>query len=83
MAERGNVVDVVWLLLCESAVKLSLIFSSLLLAKDMNDFSPMFGHMVYRGVVAPNAFKGTIVITVQAEDWDTPVSGLESLMSNP
>uniref|UniRef100_A0A8B9RAH6 Protocadherin-related 15b n=1 Tax=Astyanax mexicanus TaxID=7994 RepID=A0A8B9RAH6_ASTMX len=39
---------------------------------DMNDFSPVFGQTVYRGMVAPNAVKGTIVTTVQAEDWDTP-----------
>uniref|UniRef100_W5LFU4 Protocadherin-related 15b n=1 Tax=Astyanax mexicanus TaxID=7994 RepID=W5LFU4_ASTMX len=40
--------------------------------RDMNDFSPVFGQTVYRGMVAPNAVKGTIVTTVQAEDWDTP-----------
>ncbi|XP_036428098.1 protocadherin-15b [Colossoma macropomum] len=39
---------------------------------DMNDFSPVFGQTVYRGMVAPNAVKGTIVTTVQAEDLDTP-----------
>lgn len=39
---------------------------------DMNDFSPVFGQTVYRGMVAPNAVKGTTVTTVQAEDWDTP-----------
>ncbi|XP_066519595.1 protocadherin-15b isoform X2 [Hoplias malabaricus] len=39
--------------------------------KDMNDFSPVFDQTLYRGMVAPNAVKGTIVTTVQAEDWDT------------
>ncbi|KAL6474715.1 hypothetical protein MHYP_G00157550 [Metynnis hypsauchen] len=39
---------------------------------DMNDFSPVFGQTVYRGMVAPNAVKGTIVTTVLAEDLDTP-----------
>uniref|UniRef100_A0AAR2LYP5 Protocadherin-15 n=1 Tax=Pygocentrus nattereri TaxID=42514 RepID=A0AAR2LYP5_PYGNA len=42
---------------------------------DMNDFSPVFGQTVYRGMVAPNAVKGTIVTTVLAEDLDTPVRG--------
>ncbi|XP_056286606.1 protocadherin-15-like [Pseudoliparis swirei] len=37
---------------------------------DMNDFSPVFSQSVYRGLVAPNAFKGTIVTTVMANDSD-------------
>uniref|UniRef100_A0A3Q3WTS8 Protocadherin-15 n=1 Tax=Mola mola TaxID=94237 RepID=A0A3Q3WTS8_MOLML len=40
---------------------------------DMNDFSPVFSQSVYRGMVAPNAVKGTIVTTVMANDSD-PVS---------
>uniref|UniRef100_A0A4W6E4J8 Protocadherin-15 n=1 Tax=Lates calcarifer TaxID=8187 RepID=A0A4W6E4J8_LATCA len=37
---------------------------------DMNDFSPVFSQSVYRGMVAPNAVKGTIVTTVVANDSD-------------
>uniref|UniRef100_A0A673BNC4 Protocadherin-15 n=1 Tax=Sphaeramia orbicularis TaxID=375764 RepID=A0A673BNC4_9TELE len=37
---------------------------------DMNDFSPVFSQPVYRGMVAPNAVKGTIVTTVTANDLD-------------
>uniref|UniRef100_A0A3P8V6C1 Protocadherin-15 n=1 Tax=Cynoglossus semilaevis TaxID=244447 RepID=A0A3P8V6C1_CYNSE len=37
---------------------------------DMNDFSPAFSRSVYRGMVAPNAVKGTIVTTVMANDSD-------------
>ncbi|XP_038592052.1 protocadherin-15-like isoform X3 [Micropterus salmoides] len=37
---------------------------------DMNDFSPVFRQSVYRGMVAPNAVKGTIVTTVMANDSD-------------
>lgn len=37
---------------------------------DMNDFSPVFGQQVYRGMVAPNALKGTMVTTVMANDSD-------------
>ncbi|XP_044193694.1 protocadherin-15-like isoform X1 [Thunnus albacares] len=37
---------------------------------DMNDFSPVFSQSVYRGMVAPNAVKGTIVTTVKANDSD-------------
>uniref|UniRef100_A0A665WB09 Protocadherin-15 n=1 Tax=Echeneis naucrates TaxID=173247 RepID=A0A665WB09_ECHNA len=37
---------------------------------DMNDFSPVFSQSVYRGMVAPNAIKGTIVTTVMANDSD-------------
>uniref|UniRef100_A0A8C6P6A9 Protocadherin related 15 n=1 Tax=Nothobranchius furzeri TaxID=105023 RepID=A0A8C6P6A9_NOTFU len=37
---------------------------------DMNDFSPAFSQSVYRGMVAPNAVKGTIITTVIANDSD-------------
>ncbi|TKS89597.1 Protocadherin-15 Precursor [Collichthys lucidus] len=37
---------------------------------DMNDFSPVFSKSLYRGMVAPNAVKGTIVTTVRANDSD-------------
>ncbi|XP_035997708.1 protocadherin-15 isoform X2 [Fundulus heteroclitus] len=37
---------------------------------DMNDFSPAFSQPIYRGMVAPNAVKGTIVTTVMANDSD-------------
>ncbi|XP_016536732.1 protocadherin-15-like isoform X1 [Poecilia formosa] len=37
---------------------------------DMNDFAPSFRQPVYRGMVAPNAAKGTIVTTVMANDSD-------------
>ncbi|XP_029953285.1 protocadherin-15-like [Salarias fasciatus] len=37
---------------------------------DMNDYSPVFSQSVYRGMVAPNAVKGTIVTTVTANDSD-------------
>uniref|UniRef100_A0A1A8G0A5 Protocadherin 15b n=2 Tax=Nothobranchius korthausae TaxID=1143690 RepID=A0A1A8G0A5_9TELE len=36
----------------------------------MNDFAPAFSQSVYRGMVAPNAVKGTIVTTVMANDSD-------------
>uniref|UniRef100_A0A4W5MNF6 Protocadherin-related 15b n=1 Tax=Hucho hucho TaxID=62062 RepID=A0A4W5MNF6_9TELE len=39
---------------------------------DMNDYSPVFSQALYRGMVAPNAVKGTLVTTVQAEDLDPP-----------
>ncbi|XP_035257062.1 protocadherin-15-like isoform X2 [Anguilla anguilla] len=39
---------------------------------DMNDFSPVFSQPLYRGMVAPNAEKGTIITTVFAEDQDPP-----------
>lgn len=42
--------------------------------QDMNDFSPVFSQSVYRGMVAPNAVKGTIVTTVTAKDSDPVVS---------
>ena len=40
----------------------------------MNDYSPVFSQVLYRGMVAPNAVKGTVVTTVHAEDLDPPVS---------
>uniref|UniRef100_A0A3Q2QX69 Protocadherin-related 15b n=1 Tax=Fundulus heteroclitus TaxID=8078 RepID=A0A3Q2QX69_FUNHE len=41
-----------------------------ILVSDMNDFSPAFSQPIYRGMVAPNAVKGTIVTTVMANDSD-------------
>uniref|UniRef100_A0A672J014 Protocadherin-15 n=1 Tax=Salarias fasciatus TaxID=181472 RepID=A0A672J014_SALFA len=40
--------------------------------RDMNDFSPIFTQDLYRGMVAPNAEKGTVITTVFAEDQDPP-----------
>uniref|UniRef100_A0A8C7YQS6 Protocadherin-15 n=1 Tax=Oryzias sinensis TaxID=183150 RepID=A0A8C7YQS6_9TELE len=40
--------------------------------KDMNDFSPIFSQDLYKGMVAPNAEKGTVITTVFAEDQDPP-----------
>ncbi|KAG7492674.1 hypothetical protein MATL_G00017510 [Megalops atlanticus] len=37
---------------------------------DMNDYSPVFSQALYRGMVAPNAVKGTVITTVFAEDQD-------------
>uniref|UniRef100_A0A9J7YNE8 Protocadherin-15 n=1 Tax=Cyprinus carpio carpio TaxID=630221 RepID=A0A9J7YNE8_CYPCA len=39
---------------------------------DVNDFSPVFRHTLYKGLVAPNAEKGTVITTVLAEDQDPP-----------
>uniref|UniRef100_A0A8C2HVE7 Protocadherin-related 15a n=1 Tax=Cyprinus carpio TaxID=7962 RepID=A0A8C2HVE7_CYPCA len=39
---------------------------------DMNDFSPVFRQALYKGLVAPNAEKGTVITTVLAEDQDPP-----------
>ncbi|XP_043993271.1 protocadherin-15a isoform X3 [Gambusia affinis] len=39
---------------------------------DMNDFSPVFSQDLYKGLVAPNAEKGTVITTVFAEDQDPP-----------
>ncbi|NWZ92080.1 PCD15 protein, partial [Nesospiza acunhae] len=41
--------------------------------KDMNDYSPEFSQKLYRGMVAPDAAKGTVITTVSAEDRDPPV----------
>ncbi|NXP22062.1 PCD15 protein, partial [Scytalopus superciliaris] len=40
--------------------------------KDMNDYSPVFSQQLYRGMVAPDAIKGTVITTVSAEDQDPP-----------
>ncbi|XP_072195957.1 protocadherin-15 isoform X4 [Excalfactoria chinensis] len=40
--------------------------------KDMNDYSPVFSKTLYRGMVAPDAVKGTVITTVSAEDQDPP-----------
>ncbi|XP_037546821.1 protocadherin-15 [Nematolebias whitei] len=37
---------------------------------DMNDFAPVFSQSVYKGMVAPNVVKGTIITTVMANDSD-------------
>ncbi|XP_041426132.1 protocadherin-15-like [Xenopus laevis] len=42
--------------------------------KDMNDYSPVFTKVLYWGMVAPDALKGTLVTTVAAEDKDPPGS---------
>ncbi|XP_035387701.1 protocadherin-15a isoform X3 [Electrophorus electricus] len=39
---------------------------------DMNDFAPVFTQAVYKGMVAPNALKGTVIATVLATDQDPP-----------
>lgn len=39
----------------------------------MNDYSPVFSQQLYRGMVAPDAAKGTVITTVSAEDQDPPV----------
>ncbi|XP_043110521.1 protocadherin-15a isoform X1 [Puntigrus tetrazona] len=39
---------------------------------DMNDFSPVFRQPLYKGLVAPNAEKGTVITTVFADDQDPP-----------
>ncbi|XP_051925278.1 protocadherin-15-like isoform X2 [Hippocampus zosterae] len=39
---------------------------------DVNDFAPVFGRPKYRGSVAPDAVKGTLVATVTADDSDPP-----------
>ncbi|KAM6916717.1 protocadherin-15-like [Xenentodon cancila] len=39
---------------------------------DMNDFSPIFSQDLYKGLVAPNAEKGTVIIRVFAADKDPP-----------
>ncbi|XP_062352826.1 protocadherin-15 isoform X1 [Cinclus cinclus] len=40
--------------------------------KDMNDYSPVFSQKLYRGMVAPDAVKGTVITMVSAEDQDPP-----------
>ncbi|NXF86819.1 PCD15 protein, partial [Eubucco bourcierii] len=40
--------------------------------QDMNDYSPVFSQKLYRGMVAPDAVKGTVITTVSAEDEDPP-----------
>ncbi|KAF4106058.1 hypothetical protein G5714_013720 [Onychostoma macrolepis] len=39
---------------------------------DVNDFSPVFRQALYKGLVAPNAEKGTVITTVLADDQDPP-----------
>uniref|UniRef100_A0A8C6EWN6 Protocadherin-15 n=1 Tax=Marmota marmota marmota TaxID=9994 RepID=A0A8C6EWN6_MARMA len=40
--------------------------------KDMNDYPPVFSKRIYKGMVAPDAVKGTPITTVYAEDGDPP-----------
>lgn len=40
----------------------------------MNDYPPVFSKRIYKGMVAPDAVKGTPITTVYAEDADPPVS---------
>ncbi|XP_038599301.1 protocadherin-15 [Tachyglossus aculeatus] len=42
------------------------------MVKDMNDYAPVFSKQVYRGMVAPDAIKGTVITIVSAEDQDPP-----------
>uniref|UniRef100_F6WJ16 Protocadherin-15 n=1 Tax=Ornithorhynchus anatinus TaxID=9258 RepID=F6WJ16_ORNAN len=42
------------------------------IVKDMNDYAPVFSKQVYRGMVAPDAIKGTVITIVSAEDQDPP-----------
>lgn len=46
----------------------------------MNDFSPIFKQDLYKGMVAPNAEKGTVITTVYAEDQDPPVSTIWKML---
>ncbi|XP_060728439.1 protocadherin-15a [Tachysurus vachellii] len=39
---------------------------------DVNDYTPVFARPLYKGMVAPNAEKGTLIATVQATDEDPP-----------
>lgn len=40
----------------------------------MNDYPPVFSKRIYKGIVAPDAAKGTPITSVYAEDADPPVS---------
>ncbi|KAI5940397.1 Protocadherin-15 [Manis javanica] len=40
------------------------------IVKDMNDYPPIFTKRIYKGMVAPDAVKGTPITTVHAEDAD-------------
>ncbi|XP_048194744.1 protocadherin-15 isoform X5 [Perognathus longimembris pacificus] len=42
------------------------------IVKDMNDYPPVFSKHIYKGMVAPDAVKGTPITTVYAEDADPP-----------
>ncbi|XP_007182890.2 protocadherin-15 isoform X8 [Balaenoptera acutorostrata] len=42
------------------------------IVKDMNDYPPVFSKQIYKGMVAPDAVKGTPITTVYAEDADPP-----------
>lgn len=60
-----------------------LLLKSPLCSQDMNDFSPVFSQELYKGMVAPNAEKGTIITTVLAEDQDPPVSSAHGVQPYP
>uniref|UniRef100_A0A8C6VWT8 Protocadherin-15 n=1 Tax=Nothobranchius furzeri TaxID=105023 RepID=A0A8C6VWT8_NOTFU len=40
--------------------------------RDVNDFAPVFRRDLYKGLVAPNAEKGTVITSVFADDQDPP-----------
>ncbi|XP_023620049.1 protocadherin-15 isoform X5 [Myotis lucifugus] len=42
------------------------------IVKDMNDYPPVFSKRIYKGIVAPDAVKGTPITSVYAEDADPP-----------
>ncbi|XP_032890362.1 protocadherin-15, partial [Amblyraja radiata] len=42
--------------------------------KDMNDYAPVFSKPLYKGLVAPDALKGSLITVVSAEDVDPPGS---------
>nr|KAF6322686.1 protocadherin related 15 [Pipistrellus kuhlii] len=42
------------------------------IVKDMNDYPPVFSKRMYKGIVAPDAAKGTPITSVYAEDADPP-----------
>ncbi|XP_044516266.1 protocadherin-15 [Gracilinanus agilis] len=44
----------------------------MVIVKDMNDFPPVFSKPLYKGMVAPDAVKGTLITTVFATDADPP-----------
>ncbi|EPQ13759.1 Protocadherin-15 [Myotis brandtii] len=43
------------------------------IVKDMNDYPPVFSKRIYKGIVAPDAVKGTPITSVYAEDADPPL----------
>ncbi|XP_059804084.1 protocadherin-15b [Hypanus sabinus] len=47
--------------------------------QDMNDYAPVFSKPVYKGLVAPDALKGSLITVVSAEDMDPPGSPASSV----